>query len=276
MKKTNIIRMLLFAIIIVMLVLYGYEIIVQHEPMTKHLFRTLSIICLCIASLIRTRGPGRKSLDYYDSQYSDILRDAFVQQPFWRNKLLCAVRLYNESNYDKALKYLADMKKRSQTGSDHYAVNLFAALCFTDIQLYDHAERLYRQLIEMGLEDSRTFSNMGHVQLKAGNQEKALQSYQRALEYDKNNAFAYNNIAQTYFQMREFTEAKEFAMKALEINPKMHQPATLLATISALEADNENYEKYSHIAVCNGMNPQKLRDTIAYFQSVKINEDNPE
>lgn len=276
MKKTTIVRAILITIIIVMIGLYGYEIIVKHVPMTKHLFRTLSIICLCIASLIRMRGPGRRSIDFYDSQYSDILRDAFIQQPFWRKKLLCAVRLYNEHNYDKALKYLADMKKRCQTGPNHYAVNLFAAFCFTDVQLYDQAERLYRQLIEMGLENSRIFSNMGHVQLKAGDLKKALRSYERALEYDKNNAFAHNNIAQAYFQMHEFPEARSYALKALDIDPKMHQPATLLAIISALENDKESYEKYSHIAVCNGRDPQQLKESVEYFRSVQDTEDDPE
>lgn len=261
-----ILRIILVLLMLAIIALYVYDLAWNHTPPTKHLFRTMSIVFLCLAGLVRMKGPGRYSLKFYDAQFNEILRDAFTAQPFWRNKLLCAVRLYNENKLKKAIKYLSELKPLCQTGADHYAVNLFTALGLTDMHLYDQAEHVYRQLINMNLEDSRVYSNMGQVQMRTGNVEKALQSYERALEYDSGNAFAYNNIAQAHFQMYKFSEAIPFALKALEINPKMHQSASLLTVIYALEDNKTESDKYFHIAVCSGVNPQELQQTIEFFR----------
>ena len=268
MKKT-ILRIIFILLIIAIVSFYIYDLAVNHTEPTKHLFRTISIVCICCAGLLRTRGQGRKSLSFYDRKYDEILRNAFVAQPFWRKKLLCAVRLYDENKLTKSVKYLTELKPLCQTGEDHYAVNLFTALNFTDMQLYEHAERVYRQLINMNLENSRIYSNMGHVQMQSGDFNKALRSYERALEYDAGNAFAYNNIAQAHFQMHEFAEAIPFAMKALELNPKMHQASALLSIVYTLEGDQENSEKYFHIAICSGRDPKELQEAIDFYRSTK-------
>ena len=198
-----------------------------------------------------------------------ILEHAFQDQPFWRKKLLCAVRLYNEENNDKALKYLMDLKQKAHTADDHYAIDLFAALCFTDLELYEHAIRIYQHIVSTGNANSRIFSNLGHVLLKTGEYERALRNYEIALQHDSSNAFAYNNIAQAHFQMHEFDEAVSFAKKALEINPKMHQASALLAITYTLLSDKENSEKYFHIAISSGRDPQELKEAIEYYRTAQ-------
>ena len=268
--KRNLIRILLVLVIIAIVGLYFYDLFVNHTEPTSNLFRTLSVVCICIAGLIRSfSDKSRRSLDFYDKQYPDILKDAFTSQPFWRNKLLCAVRLYNENNYDKALKYLLDLKHRCNSAQDHYAVNLFAALCFTDMKLYEHAQTIYQQLINMDIANSRIFSNLGNVQMKSGEHLKALQNYQHALYYDRDNAYAHNNIAQAHFQMHEFQEAIPYALKALEINPKLHQASALLAIIYTLLGDRENSEKYFHIAISSGRDPKDLKEAIEYYRTAQ-------
>ena len=146
--KRKLIRRLFILSAVAILSFYFYDLKVNGSAPGDNLFRTVSIICICIGGFLRTgNAPVRHSLKAYDALYSDILREAFITQPFWRNKLLCAIRLYNENNFDKALKYLFDMKQRCQTKQDEYAVMLFAALCFTEMELYDHAEKTYMQMI---------------------------------------------------------------------------------------------------------------------------------
>ena len=256
--------------------LYIYDIAVNNVEPTKNLFRCCSTVCICIAAFIRTfHVQRRNSIEFYEQQYHEILQYAFTDQPFWRKKLLCAVRLYNEDNCPKALKYLKDMKTKARTNEDHYAVDLFAALCFTDIGAYDQAVRIYRHLITNGNANSRIFSNLGQVQMRLGEYENALQNYELALDYDRNNAFAYNNIAQACFQMYEFKKSIPYALKALEINPKMHQASALLAIIYTLAADQENAEKYFHIAISSGRDPQELKEAIEYYRSAQqaLNEE---
>ena len=268
--KKIILRILLICIILSVIALYLYDLFVNNAPPTNNLVRMCCIILLSIVAFVRTfQVKRRRGLEFYELQYSEILSHAFQTQPFWKKKLLCAVRLYNENKYDKALDYLMDLKHRAETHEDHYATNLFVGLCFTDMGLYEHAAKVYEQSINMGIADSRVFSNLGHVEMKYGEYKKALRHYEVALEYDKKNAFAYNNIAQAHFQMHEFDEAIEFALKALEINPKMDHASTLLAITYTLLEDKENSEKYFHIAINSGRDPKEINDAIDYFRTAQ-------
>lgn len=275
--KKILLRVFLVLVILAVIGLYIYDYTVNDVPPTKNLFRGCSIICLCIAGFLRTFQTSRRnSLDIYEKQYADILGSAFIDQPFWRKKLLCAVRLYNEDNYGKALKYLTDLKQKTQTREDEYAVDLFAALCFTDLEAYEQASHIYQHLISKGNANSRIFSNLGHVQMQMGEYQNALQNYEYALDYDRTNAYAYNNIAQAHFQMHEFEKAIPFAEKALEHNPKMKQASSLLAIIYALASDKDNAEKYFHIAITSGSDPKELKEAIAYFRTAQHAADEEE
>lgn len=270
MKKQIIVRIILILLLVGIVGLYVYDLAAKHSAPTDHLFRTLSIVFLCLAGIVRTFSAGnRKSLHFYDGLYPEILKDAFAEQPFWRKKLLCAVRLYNEGKYEKATKYLTDLKDRCRYKQDYYAVYLFAALNFTDMQLYDLAESAYGALIRAEIADSRIFSNLGHVQMSEGEYKKALRNYQYALDFDRDNHFAYNNIAQAHFKMFEFDEAIPFALKALAIKPQMHQASSLLAIIYTLKGDRDNSEKYFHIAINSGRDPKELQEAIEYYRSAQ-------
>jgi tetratricopeptide (TPR) repeat protein len=250
---------------------YVYDVRVNHTHPSENLFRTIAIVCICISGFLRVGvSASRRSLKFYDAQYADILGNAFVNQPFWRNKMLCAVRLYNENNYDKALKYLADMKQRCQTQDDIYAVMLFIALCFTDMEMYDHAEKAYMQMIFAEIADSRIFSNLGNVLNRKGDYERAIENFEHALEYDRNNAFAYNNIAQAHFQMHKLEDAITFAEKALAVNPKLSQASSLLAIIYDLMDDQEKSKHYFHIAISSGYNPTQLKEAMEFYRNSKM------
>lgn len=266
--KKKLIRSIFILLAAAMVGFYFYDLKVNGSAPGDNLFRTISIVCICIGGFLRTGStPARRSLKAYDAVYTDILREAFITQPFWRNKLLCAVRLYNENNFDKSLKYLFDMKQRCQTKQDEYAVMLFVALCFTEMGLYDHAEKVYMQMIFGEIADSRVYSNFGNVLNRKGEYERAIQNFHHALDYDAKNANAYNNIAQAHFQMNKLEQAIPYAEKALEINPKMRQASSLLAIIYDLLGDGDKSSHYFHIAISSGYDPKELKEAIAYFRS---------
>ena len=271
--KRTIIRIVFILLIIAIVGLYFYDLHINQTDPSENLFRTLSIVFLCLAGLARTSSKGRRSLKFYEAQYEELIKYAFLDQPLWRNKLLCAIRLYNENNLDKALKYLADLRERCHSKEDQYAVYLFAALCFTEDKQFDQAEHIYQQMVNAQIADSRIFSNLGNAQNTQGKHEKALRNYQYALDYDRDNAYAYNNIAQAYFQMHQFEEAIPYAEKALEINPKLRQASSLLAVIYALLNDSENKEKYFHMAIASGDNAKDLKKAIEYYRTAQEDYD---
>lgn len=260
----------IFAIILVLLMigvvgLYIYEVAIKGADPTDNLFRMAAIVAICVINLLRLNGlKQRKPLEFYASQYADVLQNAFAGS-FYRNKLLCAVRLYNEENLRKAVKYLLDLQTRCKTREDYYAVYLFLGLCFTDMHLYKEAIRVYRELIRSNMANSRIYSNLGYALSKEGELEMAMTNYKQALAYDRSSEYAHQNIAQLYFEQHNLEEALTWSHKALELNPKFHQASTMLAIIYAIKEQKEEADKYFHIAIANGQNADTLKKAIEYY-----------
>ena len=120
MRRSNVIKIVLVIILIVLMIVtlgfYIVDLIINNTPPTKNLFRTLAIVFACLASIIRlSTNKGRRNLVSYESAYQKHIKDAFADRPFYRKKLLCAIRLYDEGKCDKAVRYLLDLKSVSQT-----------------------------------------------------------------------------------------------------------------------------------------------------------------
>ncbi len=249
---------------------YLYEVLIKHIPPTENLLRTIGILCVGLSTIFKLYKPRkRNSLKFYELQYSDILDKAFIDQKRPYKKLLRAIRLYNEDRITKAIKCFKRLYPKCEKAKDFYAVYLFTALCFTDIGLYDIAEDIYQKMKYKNIADSVVYSNLGSVQRNAGKLEDAIRSFEYALSLDRTNANAYNNLAQVYFKNYELDSAAEYALKALNVNAKMHQASALLTIIYAMKDDRENYDKYFHIAVSSGRDSKELQESIQYFMNTE-------
>ena len=226
----------------------------------------MAIVFVCLASIIRLwSNKERINLVSYESAYQKHIKDAFADRPFYRKKLLCAIRLYDEGKCDKAIKYLLELKRVSQTRDDIYAVGLITGLALTEAECYNEAIHVYNSLIEMDITSSTVYGNLGNIYLTLGNHSDAISYIRLSIQNDENNPAPYNNLASLYFQTYDFENAKIYAEKALQINHKMYQASTLLAIIYTLEGDKANAEKYSHMAIAAGRPAAELKETIAYY-----------
>ncbi len=277
MSKNKIIRIVIAAalalIIIAVITLYVYEITVKNVPPQKNLFRMLALVCVSIGGFIRLFSPqrgGLRSLAFYEKQYADQLKDAFSDAPMNKKKLLCAIKLYNENNFTKSVKYLTELKPLCRTNDDIYAVNLFLALVLTDTGFKEEAVKIYRELINLNLATTTVYGNLGSLYSALGNYDDAIASLHLSMQNDENNPAPYQNLAKLYFDTYDFESAKRYAHAALKINHKFRQSATLLAIVYSMEGDTSNAEKYSHIAVSSGENPTDLKNAIDYFKSTTI------
>ena len=274
MKKPNIIKIILVVILVaLMIVSVGFfvaDLIINNTPPTKNLFKALTVIFTCGISLIRLlSNKGRKNLAFYENAYQEHIKDAFADRPFYKKKLLCAIRLYNEDKYDKAIKYLLKLKTVSQTRDDFYAVGLMTGLTLTDMKCYSDAIHVYSSLIEMNMTSSTVYGNLGNIYLTLGNRQDAISYIRLAIQNDEKNPAPYNNLAKLYFETFDFENAKIYAQKALQINHKMYQASTMLAVIYTKEGDKANAEKYSHMAIASGRDPVELKEIIAYYMTAE-------
>ena len=83
------------------------------------------------------------ALSSYEDAYQKHIKDAFADRPFYRKKLLCAIRLYDEGKLDKAIKYLLQLKNISRTREEIYAVGLITGRALTEAQSYNEAIHVY-------------------------------------------------------------------------------------------------------------------------------------
>ena len=274
MRRSNFIKIVLVIILIVLMIVtlgfYIVDLIINNTPPTKNLFRTLAIVFACLASIIRLcSNKGRRNLASYESAYQKHIKDAFADRPFYKQKLLCAIRLYDEGKYDKAIKYLLDLKRVSQTRDEIYAVGLITGLALTRAECYNEAIHVYNSMIEMNIASSTVYGNLGNIHLTMGNHRDAISYIHLSIQNDENNPAPYNNLASLYFETSDFENAKIYAEKALQINHKMYQASTLLAIIYTLEGDKANAEKYSHMAIAGGRPAAELNQVIAHYVAEK-------
>lgn len=268
----------LICTVIILLVLgvvafYIYDVVYNKTPFADNLFRTVSIVFLLLATLIRVfYGSRRKSLDIYEKAYEKELGQAFKNKAFLRKKLLCAARLYDESNYNKAFKYLFQLYEQAESQRDAVPVLLFIALCYTDAGLNEKAIEAYYKLLELDYRNEQAHSNLGLLYANEGNYEMALSHYGKSIECEPNNYYAYINRASCYFRQADYSKAEIDAKKALEIKNNGHEAASLLTIIYALLGDEENKKKYFHISVASGRKPDDIKEAIEYYLKAQDEE----
>lgn len=270
MKKNRILKIVLTVVLALLIaasiVFYIVDIAVNGSAPTENLFKMLAAVAVCAGSMIRLFVKrGRRPLSYYESSYYDDIKGAFSSSPYNRKKLIAALRLYNEDNFGKALKYLSELKAQCKTRDDFYAVGLFTALAFTDIGYTNDAIIVYNALINMNITSSTIYGNLGNIYSGLGRHDDAIAALSLAIQNDEKNPAPYNNMAKLYFDTYDFENAKEYARRALEVNHKFRQSASLLAIIYTLENDTANAEKYSHIAIASGEDPDRLQRAIKHY-----------
>ena len=274
-KTLNIIFIVIVILFILAVVaLYLYDVIWMKTHFTQNLFRTLSIVIILTLTLIRLIfGQGRKSLEIFERAYEKELGAAFQNAPFQRKKLLCACRLYNESNYSKALKYLFELLHKASSERDAGPVLFFIALCYTDAGFNNEAIEAYYRLLMIDANNAQVHSNLGILFVAEGDYEMALQHYNKSIEIEPKNYYAYVNRANYYFRIDEYDSAISDAKQALQYKNNGMEAASLLTIIYALKDDAKNKKHYYHISITSGKNPKELDNAIAFYLSEKDGRD---
>lgn len=254
---------------------YVWDVAFNHTPITQNLFRFLTIEFLLLSTLLRMFGAlGRQDINFYEKQYQEEIGSAF-QDNILRKKLICAIRLFNEDNYMKALKYLNELKSNCKTPDEYKSVYLFAALCYSELGAVYPAIAEYRELIKNVPDYSRAYSNLGMLYEECGDFKNANLNFKKAIELKPNNHLAYNNAAHCYFKQHDFDNAIKFANNALEINNNFRNSLSLLAIIYYLLNDNDNCEKYFQMAVASGENSEELKELFELY-TIEFNDSDAE
>ena len=264
--KLTIIRVIAVLLIVAGVGLWGYGVLVNGEKPTENLLRT-AIIALSGVSVLLKTFPKRRALSEYASAFRKELGNAFEGDAKLREKLLEAVRLFDEDKNRAALKELDELCQEARTRDEIYAVGLFTALCQQDLGLIDAAIATYEETAAKGAETSQLYSNLGILYGEEA-PEMALAAYKKAIQLDPENPMPHNNVGALMLRLGEYDTAGQAAANAIELNPNQHQAWTTLAIVTAIQGDGEHSEKCIRKAVECGQGEAALRGAIAHYKNI--------
>lgn len=266
MKKLLIVRAIAVLMIIAAVGLWAYGVLVNGEKPTENLVRTAIIALSGVSALMKT-FPKRRALNEYASAFTKELGNAFADDMKKREKLLEAVRLFDEDKNNAALKVLDDLRQEARTRDEIYAVGLFTALCQRDLGLMDAAIATYEETASKGAESSQLYSNLG-ILYGENDPDKAFGAYMKAIKLDPQNPMPHNNVAALMLRLGEYDGAGQAAANAVELNPNQHQAWTTLAIVAGIKGDEERCEKCVQKAVECGQEEKALRGAIAHYKNI--------
>lgn len=264
--KLTIIRVICVLLILAAVGLYVYGIVVNGDGPTDNLLRSVIIALSGVSALMKT-FPKRRPLTTYANAFAKELGSAFAEDPKKRERLLEAVRLFDEDKNSAALKLLEELKLDARTRDEIYAVGLFTALCQNDLGLSAAAIATYEDTAAKGAESSQLYSNLG-ILYGETDPDKAFSAYMKAIKLDPQNAMPHNNVAALLLRLGEYDGAGQAAANALEINPNQHQAWTTLAVVAAIQGDAERSEKCIRKAVECGQEEAALRRAITHYMNI--------
>lgn len=230
-----------------------YEVFFAEEMNTKMLVKASIVFLTYFLGMF---GIVRKKsvFDYkvYEDIYGDIIRNAFENDKRSYHQLMKAISLYNDNKNQKAIEVLDKLKPMCSNYQDFSAVLMFKALCHKDFKQYNHVVATYEELLKMDHSNSRAWSNLGIAYTHIKRTDLAEQAYLNAITYDRNNAFAHNNMAVFYVDNGEPEKGLERALEALRLNNRLYQAMSAAAMCYAHMGNREEAYKYCKMYRANG------------------------
>ncbi len=228
-------------------------------------FAIIMVIVLIRLLSQYAKNENKHTLKYYKNEYQDIIKNSFSDNKKNLLTLLRALRFYNEDKYRHASILLCSLLSKCKTENERYSVNLFLALVNSDFGNTENAILIYENMVDIGIADSRVFSNMLILYKDKGDYEKAYNAGLRAIEASPGNSNAYNNFAYFLFSDGNYEEAKNYAKKCLSIKNNAIESITLLYIIYTLEENEEEAEVYRKKAIANGRSQKELKEIIESY-----------
>ncbi|RHX82318.1 serine/threonine protein phosphatase [Leptospira yasudae] len=146
----------------------------------------------------------------------------------WSISYSHARQLYKDGNVKEAIDELADLY--SKTPEDSKVIKLLGLLSFKDKD-YVKAVEILGKYLELDPELSEYWYYLSVANKKLGRLPEAISASERVIAKQPDNANNLVNLSDLYRMQQDYTTAKEFAIKALDLDPQNENAKKILKKI---------------------------------------------
>ena len=186
--------------------------------------------------------------------------EAQTRQPAPPSKTTEALRLNNLGvaymGQQRLQEALREFTRTEQLDPKLYVARLNQAIALLNLQRFAEARRLLRSVVERDPDNARAWYNLGLLDRGQGQDEAALQDFQRAAELVRDDADTFYFLGATYSQLHREQDAIPVLKRALALNP-FHASAEF-ALARAYQRLDQTAEAKPHLARFQELTRNKL------------------
>lgn len=189
-------------------------------------------------------------------------KDAFAGNAQLNAKFQSALKDYSGNMPKSAMSKLEKLAPLCETDADKYAVAMASGMCCITNQKFSQAIREYNKAIVL-CPSAGLALEIGSCQQRLGDLDKAMDSYEFALDLDPKNVDARCRLATACVADHDFEAALDHAQLALDIEETNASALATSAICYGLLNDPVMTKFYTEKAVSNGYSQKKIEDTIS-------------
>lgn len=152
-----------------------------------------------------------------------------------------------KEDYEKALEYISRQLALKEDG--HYLIQ--RGLIYMEAMELERAVQDYQKALEYDPDNWAAYNNLGFCHKSAGEYEAAIEMYQRSIQCftDRHHILPYKNLAEVYEILGRYEEAIEYNKKILDFSPDMTFCWERIGNLHAYLGNyDEALEAYGHLA----------------------------
>ncbi len=207
------------------------------------------------------KKPAGTAPDTALSILGDFAKDAFIRDEQLASKFASAVADYINGMPKSAISKLEKLQGQCETDNDTYAVSVVLGLAKSQGGDFDAAIKLYNKAVVLS-PSTELAMTIGSCYQRIGELDKAIDSYEFALDLDPENIGARSAIATACVGDGRFEEGIDQALLALKIDENNASALATCAICYGVLDDNLLCKSYTAKAVANGYKEDKINATI--------------
>lgn len=222
----------------------------------------ITAVIFGVMLLVRPKTAAPKPISDIEKKVrGEFAKDAFADKPDLAVKFQAVLKDYSSNMPKAALSKLQKLAPQCSTDEETYAVAVATAMIHTTLGKPKDAIREYVRALNLH-PTSETAHALASSYQRIGELDKAIDTYQYAIDLDSGNLEALSALATAYVADGSYRKGLNQAMLVLEKNETNASALATAAICYGLLDDPVMHKRYTELAVENGYKKDKIIQTV--------------